>query len=100
MDELTAMMARSGLRETEVTADAALAGAAAGLSMQNPYCHHMASAVVRAVGAATDPSREQPQNNAWTVFCDTWHASSLARLSDADLANAWRLAEYLLLDND
>jgi hypothetical protein len=37
-------------------------------------------------------------NDVYTVFAETWHADSLARLSDADLANLWRLADYLMLD--
>jgi hypothetical protein len=32
------------------------------------------------------------------VFTTTWHADSLARLSDADIANAWQLADYLLFE--
>ena len=50
------------------------------------------------------PGRKPPDGwdhshkNKWTVFCTTWHPGTLARLSDADLAEAWRLADYLYLD--
>src|SRR4051812_13529320 len=91
MDEL---MGHSGLRDAGVDADAAVEGAAAGLSMSLHYCGYLASMISDAVTAGVGSGHVHwlPHNNAWSVFCDSWHASSLARLSDADLANAWRLA--------
>jgi hypothetical protein len=53
---------------------------------------------LEAVRAASDESLDQPQLNQYTVFAETWHAASLAWLSDADVANLWRLADYLMLD--
>jgi hypothetical protein len=86
--------------EAAITADALLAGAAAGLSLVQPYCNYLVSTLMDAVttAQAADESLDQPQLNKYTVFADTWHATSLARLSDADIANGWRLADYLMLD--
>jgi hypothetical protein len=92
------LLQRSGLAEAGVDGEALLEGAATATSLSVPYCQYLVSVLMEATVAAADPELEQPQLNDLTVFCETWHAASLARLSDADLANAWRLAEYLLLD--
>jgi hypothetical protein len=87
-----------GLAGAGLPLDALLTGAADGLLLPEPYCPQLASALADALSHAVDSTREQPQRNPYSVFCTTWHADSLARLSDADIANAWRLADYLLLD--
>jgi hypothetical protein len=94
----TRLLQRSGLADAGVDGEALLEGAATATSLRLPYCRYLVSALLDAVAAAADPTADQPQLIDYTVFCATWHAASLARLSDADLANAWRLAEYLLLD--
>src|SRR4051812_943480 len=94
------LMGHSGLREAGVVASAALECAASELSLSSPYCRYLASTMSECVAALSDSTQEQPQSNQFSVFSQTWHASSLARLSDADVANVWRLAEYLLLDAD
>jgi hypothetical protein len=78
--------------------DDLLQGAAAALSLTTPYCWYLAAAQSAAAAAASDQALRQPQRNHFTVFAETWHAASLAHLADVDIANAWRLADYLLLD--
>jgi hypothetical protein len=92
------LLQHSGVAEAGVTGDALLEGAAAGTSLSLPYCRYLLTALLEAVTMAADVSFDQPQHNTYTVFSDTWHAASLARLSDADIANAWRLSDYLMLD--
>jgi hypothetical protein len=94
----SALTQHSGLAEAGLTGDAHLEGAAAGTSLSLPYCRYLASALLEAVRAASDKSLDRPHLNKFTVFAETWHAASLARLSDADIANLWRLADYLMLD--
>jgi hypothetical protein len=94
------LLQRSSLAEAGVDGEALLEGAATGTSLSVPYCQYLVSVLMEATVTAADPAIDHPQLNDYTVFCDTWHAASLARLSDADLANAWRLAEYLLLSAD
>jgi hypothetical protein len=94
----SALIQHSGVAEAGVTGDALLEGAAAGTTMSLPYCRHLASALLEAVRAAHDELLDRPQLNKLTVFAETWHAASLALLSDADIANLWRLADYLMLD--
>ncbi len=90
-------MPRSGLTEAGVTGGL-VDGAAAGTSLSLPYCTYLLPVLLDAVASTEDASLYQPQLNELTVFAETWHAASLARLSDADIANAWRLADYLMLD--
>jgi hypothetical protein len=94
----SALIQHSGLAEAGATGDALLEGAAAGTTLSLPYCRCLASALLEAVRAASDESLDQPQFNKLTIFAETWHATTLARLSDADIANLWRLADYLMLD--
>jgi hypothetical protein len=98
MDSEAHLLAHSGLAETGVTASALLDGAVAGLSLAKPYCKYLSSALMQAVTTATDESIHQPQLIVYTVFAEIWHCASLACLSDADIANAARLADYLMLD--
>jgi hypothetical protein len=87
------------LAEAGVTVESLLEGAAAGMRMSAPYCKHLVSVLLDAVAEEAElPVSELPQLNYFTVFAETWHAASLARLSDADIANAWHLADYLMLD--
>jgi hypothetical protein len=95
--------------EADVGSDSALESASCQLSLSLPYCQYLMIRMLRAAAdaeadvttatTADDISaRWQPQHNVYTVFCETWHAASLATLTNADIANAWRLADYLLLD--
>jgi hypothetical protein len=92
------LLERCGVAEVGIDSEALLEGAAAGTSLSLPYCKYLVSAAATAVTLAADKSLEQPQRNMLSVFAETWHAVSLARLSDADLSNLWRLADYLMLD--
>jgi hypothetical protein len=98
MDGICNLLNRCGLAETGVADDALLEGAAVGTSLAPAYCSFLVSTLEQAVRAAADQTLEQPQQCYRTVFAETWHAGSLATLSDADIANAWRLADYLMLD--
>ncbi len=93
------LLQRSCLSEAGVTGEAMLEGAAAGTSLALPYCTYLVAALLEAATTAGDESIEQPHLNLCTIFCETWHEASLARLSDADTANACRLADYLMLDH-
>jgi hypothetical protein len=92
------LLQRSGLAEAGVSGANIVEGAATGTSLSLPYCGYLLSVHMDAVTLAAEEDRDQPQLNVYTVFAKTWHADSLARLSDADLANLWRLADYLMLD--
>lgn len=92
------LLHRSGLADVGVDGAAVLEGAAAGLSLAAPFCEYLLAALADAVMTTADSSQEQPHLNRFTVFAERWHATSLANLSGADVANLWRLAEYLLLD--
>jgi hypothetical protein len=92
------LLLHSGLAEACVTGQALLEGAAVGTSLSLPYCRYLVSTLLEAVVTASDKIIDQPQKNIFTVFAETWHAASLAHLSDADIANAWRLVDYLMLD--
>jgi hypothetical protein len=81
-----------------VTGQALLEGASSGTALSLPYCRYLVSALMEAVAGAADESLDQPQLNYRTVFAETWHAASLALLSDADISNLWRVADYLMLD--
>jgi hypothetical protein len=63
-----------------------------------PYCRYLLTTLLESIATAADASLEQPHLNKYTVFSDTWHAASLARLGDADIASLLRLADYLMLD--
>jgi hypothetical protein len=91
---------RSGLAEAGVDGQALLEGAATGTTLALPYCRYLVTMLLQAVTAASDEAMDsdQPQLNAYTVFCQTWHEETLARLSNADIANLWRLVGYLMLD--
>jgi hypothetical protein len=93
------LLQRSALAEIVGVDEAAcLLGAETELMLSLPYCQYLMSTIQEAVERATDASAGQPHLNKYTVFAETWHATSLARLSDADIANALRLSNYLLLD--
>ncbi len=72
-------------------------GASAALRLSGAYCEYLLGGLSTAIEAAADPLRDQPHLNVRTVFCDDWHSGTLSRFSDADIANAWRLADYLML---
>ncbi len=96
------MLRHCGVAEAGVSGNVVLASAAAELGYYPAFCGHLASALSAAVDAVDndgdDACRWQPQTNVRTVFAVTWHAASLARLPDAELAHAWRLADYLMAD--
>jgi hypothetical protein len=92
------MLRHSGLAEAGVAGNEVLEGAAAATSLSLPYCRYLLTALLDSVTGTEDASLDQPQLNMFTVFAETWHAASLARLSDADIANVWRLTDYLMLD--
>jgi hypothetical protein len=89
---------RSSVAEAGVTGEALLEGAATGTTLALPYCRYLLTALLDAVSAASDETIYQPQLNKRTVFADTWYEGSLARLANADIANLWRLTDYLMLD--
>jgi hypothetical protein len=90
------LLARSGLSEAGVTAEVALEGAAASAHLVLPYCVYLLSAMSSALSVSVPDYSSR--TGELTVYSSTWHASSLGRLSDADIANLWRLADYLMLD--
>jgi hypothetical protein len=94
------LLPHSGLAEAGVSSEAMMEGAAAATLLAPPYCEHLVTALSAAVADAADPTADQPPPhlNHYTVFACTWHATSLAKLPDADIANCCRLADYLMLD--
>jgi hypothetical protein len=84
--------------ELSITAEALLDAAAAGTSLALHYCRYLLTALLDAVSAASDAAIDRPEVNLYTVFATTWHKGTLSHLSNADIANLWRLADYLLLD--
>jgi hypothetical protein len=96
----------------EVAADAVLQAAETELVLVVPYCQYLlekldsaltkvelngARLLVAGFPGALPECYKHPMRNIYTVFVDTWHSDSLATLSDADVANLWRLAEYMML---
>jgi hypothetical protein len=57
----------------------------------------LGTALVSAVRATENESLYQPQRNVFTIFTCPWHVE-FSSLTDADLANAWRLADLMALD--
>jgi hypothetical protein len=97
----SSLFARSSLVEAGVTKHAALEGAAAGLSMSPAYCDYLYENFALGFATASEPAAGQlwqPHLNPYTVFAEMWHGDSVGKLSNADLSNACRLGEYLLLD--
>jgi hypothetical protein len=79
--------------------DVVLESASIGMSINLQYCTYLVSVLGDAIRVAIAASGESDHLSLkWSVFCTTWHGETLARLSDADIANAWRLADYVLLD--
>jgi hypothetical protein len=117
---LPAFLAQCSLAESGVTGDALLDGAAAGLSLSLPYCRYLTLTLSESVSAVTVMPRhwqpagsfssrsrglplelddeDQPHQNHYTIYSKVWHATSLALLSNADIANLWRLADYFMAD--
>ncbi len=90
---------RTGLAEAGVDFDALVQGASLAINMATAYVAYLLIAFAFAIEVTTDVILPQPQANPMTIFSQTWH-QSLSSLSHSDIANLWRLADYLQMDAD
>jgi hypothetical protein len=83
----------------EVPDVADLIGGSSKLLRLSPlYLEYLIEAMLSAVYSVERGHSPRPHTNPFTVYVKTWHESSLAKLSDADIARAWEVADFLMLD--
>jgi hypothetical protein len=78
----------------DVSAEAVISAASVALTLGSTYIVYVTAPFALALKDAASASNA---SNDYSVFCTTWYEDTVGRLSDADIANLLRLADFMLL---